>query len=527
MTVLLYILFIISFLVLGLWIALQALRKKLLPKEFLFIVSLAASLLIYYLVFYIYILSPEIAQVVVVLLAVFSFLCLFLIIRGIGLVKDSYKHIRHYYLPPLLIIFGVLVIYGLNFSSCTTNRPILGPYNNIDNRTFCDISWLPIDNGLPFFYGNNILHHQEKERIDTWSLVDRPPLQIAATLPILDLSQHSSILARFYYYDLFSVFLQLSWVGAIWGFLQTLKVNKKLQMLIITGLAATGFFYLNSVFVWPKLLAGSLAFSGIMFFLGKRGRFEFKYLPVAAILLSLGILSHGGVLFTIIPFSLLILLRIIRSKHIDLLPCVIAFLCTITILVSWYAYHDTITKSDRLVKYQLAGVTSAADTRGTLTTIVDQYKKLSLAQVVKIREQNVKTIVTGNFNFSNTCPLRFSSLTNKCFSGQWRTLIFFSTLFGLEAFNMGWLAAAYRLARKRFDSLDKDILLIIAASLIFWVIAMYDPNSTIIHQGSYATMMLIFVFLAKNLADLPVLFLASTTVIQVIIFSFAWIVGYH
>ncbi|HSX24302.1 MAG TPA: hypothetical protein VLE74_04330 [Candidatus Saccharimonadales bacterium] len=518
--------YILSFLVMGLWLALKAHKKNLLPVEFLFIGSLAASLVVYYFVFYIYIASPAVAHAVVLMLLLASLPLLFLIVNGARRSKQVLKTIRTYYVVPLLITTVFLVVYSLIFYSCVAKKPALGGYGEIDNRTFCHTSALPFDNALPFIYGQNILNKEERKPVIDWSLADRPPLQIAAALPILDFSQHHTQYKKFFEYNIFSVFLQLSWVGAIWGVMQSLKIKKKYQAAILIGLGTTGFFYLNSVFVWPKLLAAGLVFSGVILFLGKpRHKIEYRYFPFAAITLSLGMLSHTGVLFTIVPFALLMAYKIARSRKINIRYTALSLALALSLLLPWYVYKGTLVKADRLVKWHFAGVQDL-DQRGTVKTIVSQYRKLSFHDWLDAKEKNVKTLATGNFSSQVSCPIGTSVLVNKCAFDQWRTMVFFSTVFALEAFNLGWLAFAYRIVRKKLDSLDIDILIVIGLSLVFWVLAMFMPASTVVHQGSYATMMLLFFFLAKNLADLPFPVIASVVAVQPVIFYLVWIAAF-
>ncbi|HYF96881.1 MAG TPA: hypothetical protein VD947_02470, partial [Patescibacteria group bacterium] len=224
--------YIFSFLILGLWFALKAQKKNLFPKEFIYIASLAFSLLIYYFLFYLYIYNPSLAHSTVLLLIFTSPLFLFSIIIKAKKSSEEVSIIRKFYLPPFLITAVFLTIFSSLFYGCISSKPSLGGYKEVANKTFCHIQNLPFDNALPFIYAENVLNGEDKKLALDWSLADRPPLQIASTLPIEDLSKGNDQFSRFYYYHIFSVFLQLAWIGALWAILQRLKIKKKVQVLL-------------------------------------------------------------------------------------------------------------------------------------------------------------------------------------------------------------------------------------------------------------------------------------------------------
>lgn len=520
------ILYGLSFLTIGLWLGLKALEKRLLPKEFLYIGAVAASLTIYYAIFYLYLVKPSFAGMVVKVIYFLSVLALLDLLNRLRKANKLLSVVRKFFLIPLLITAAVVFAYSTVFFSCVTRQPALAGYNELDNRTFCHTSTMPFDNSLGFIFGGDILRNQDKKQAIDWNMVDRPPLEIGATLPILDQGSHGSQFTKYYAYYLFSIFLQLSWVGAFWGAFHILKIGKKFQIFAFVALASTGFFYINSVFVWPKLLAGSMVLTGIFILLGTDKVSKYKYLPFAALLISLGVLSHSAVLFTVIPFAIYYLYQIIRSKKINVKYFGAALAIGLLMLVPWYAYKDSVTKTDRLSKWFFAGVTSASDKRGTVKTITDQYKTLSFSDWVSVKEQNVKTIVTGNYSPTPRCSVGFQGFISKCVSMEWRSITFFSTVFAFELLGLGWFAVIYQFIRRKIDLLDKELVLLILAGLVFWVIVMFQPGAAVVHAGSYATMMLAFLLILKKLSELPSFFIGSIASMQVVLFYLAWVAPY-
>lgn len=528
--VLFLLLYGLLFLAIGSWISLEALKRRWFPKEFLYISVLAASLAIYYAIFYLYLIKPSFANIVVKIVLLLSLLALVSLVNTLWKSKELFSLVKKFFMVPLVLTGIVLFAYLTIFYSCMTMPPLLAGHNELDNRTFCNTSTLPFDNSLPFIFGQDILRNQEKVPAATWNMVDRPPLAIAATLPILgqDAQSHSSQFTTYYSYHIFSVFLELSWVGAFWGIFQMLKMNKKFQLLALTTLATLGFFYINSVFVWPKLLAASLVFTGILSLLGKNKPARYRYLPFAALTISLGALSHTAVLFTVIPFLAYYLFVVFRLKKINVRYFGVAFTIALVMLAPWFIYKNSVVKTDRLAKWQFAGVTSADDKRGTAQTIKDQYKTLTFGKWINNKEENVKTVVTGNYNSTPGCSFNEQGLIDKCVFGDWRTLTFFSSFFAFEALNLGWLAVIYQFIRKKIDLLDKELLIIITGSLLFWVLLVFAPGGTILHTGSYTTMMLIALLLLKKISELPKanLLISCLAGLQITIFYLAWVTIY-
>lgn len=62
-----------------------------------------------------------------------------------------------------------------------------------------------------------------------------------------------------------------------------------------------------------------------------------------------------------------------------------------------------------------------------------------------------------------------------------------------------------------------------ALSLIVWVLAMFGPGTTVVHQGSYATMLLLFAGLAMTLGASGVWLGAGVLVVHAALFAATWI----
>ncbi|HUB93403.1 MAG TPA: hypothetical protein VMB52_02775 [Verrucomicrobiae bacterium] len=456
----------------------------------------------------------------------YSPLALLSIIFSIKKSRRLLSLVLTFFLPPLLITAAIFCVNTALLYSCRY------PVASFDDRrpannTFCSIKDFPLDNGLPEMFGVDILQHQPDPMVLDWSIANRPPLQIAATLPIEDLDSNATPSRISTYYNLFSIFLQLLWVGAAWALFQRLKIRRRYQIVLFIGFCATGFFYLNSVFVWPKLLAGALVLAGMTPFIGaKLNKNLFRYLPVAATLISLGLMSHGGVVFTVIPFVCFMLYKLWQNKERDYRQVGIAAVIALAILIPWQVYTASIPNASYLIKYQFANVTDASQAakHGTVKTILNAYESITFGQWVSYKLQNVRTLFdgTGDQGFMYICPIDHVVASRDDCVKQ-RDLTFFSTLFSLESFAVGFLFLIYQAFRRRLDSFDKESLLLIAVSLVLWVLLLFAPGSTVVHQGSYANNILLFILVGRAILRSAPRFLIFVVVAQFIIFYAAWI----
>ncbi|MCA9334361.1 hypothetical protein KC963_04910, partial [Candidatus Saccharibacteria bacterium] len=62
--------------------------------------------------------------------------------------------------------------------------------------------------------------------------------------------------------------------------------------------------------------------------------------------------------------------------------------------------------------------------------------------------------------------------------------------------------------------------------VVLWVLAMFVPGSTVIHQGSYASVLLLLVLLGKKLALLPDYLFVGFVALQVGLFALAWLIPF-
>jgi hypothetical protein len=341
------------------------------------------------------------------------------------------------------------------------------------------IDGLPSDNAIPLIFANRLWEGADPRVIFTeWLSSDRPPLQTGIVLiqrPLELLSGNNFDRP----YQVLSTFVQCQWVSAVWLLCRTACLSVQSARRVILLCSTTGFFLLNSTFVWPKLLAGSLII--FCFVLVLPALAEKKPLSTARALAAstaamLAFLAHGGAAFNILAFFVLGL-TLWRHWRAVLPACALALL----LYAPWSLYQRYYNPpGDRLLKWHLAGVPDASDTRPFSDALRQQYAQLSSEEWIRGKGLSLWECVRP--------PEEASSRAI-------RSRQFFGLLPALGVLNAGWLIAVYALLKRqniRAQKRQLHMALFAGVSFFIWLLLMFEPGSTVNHQNSYATLVVIF-----------------------------------
>lgn len=405
---------------------------------------------------------------------------------------------------PLVLMFGVALFYSSTFLAC---KPFGGQS--------CYEQPLPMDNILPNLFATNVEAGKATELIGDWHGSDRPPLQSGIVLAQRMLTNQTYV--GYNGYQLLATFLQCLWLPAMWAIGRALKASPKTLGITLAFCVITGFFFFNSIFVWPKLLAASLgilAFCLLLF--EKRSALTWGIAGAAA---GAAMLAHTGVVFTFIPVAALLLFPRFWPgiKHIAIAALIFAALVAPWLL--YQKFYDP--PGDRLVKWHIGGA-EAVDDRSLGEALVDSYVQAGVATAIHNKLSNVRELfgsipAEGHlYGFGKLAAARDADFRH--------------TLLGLAVFNAGWIALCFPSIRARLRLMVdwnriKVMLGIVAASLVLWVVLMFGPHTTIIHQGSYINMLLLFAALGAVLAALPKRWLLVLGCAQLAYFVVVWIIS--
>ena len=493
------------FLIPGLFLYVLAARFLSLHPCFSLISSIAMSCVVGYGTFWLYFLDHRLGLAIAILLIAGSLFSPFLL-KG-----DFKQHLiatvrsQEFWLPLAVMLlaglFYLAILYWPGSESLSRPEVLAGWQQHAVGS----------DSVIPKGFAERLYAGQDPRPMgNTWLSSDRPPLQAGLVLtqrPIVEFHRLS--------YQLFGTLLQCAWIAAMWALCRAIQLSGR-SLAIVLGLSVlSGFFLYNSVYVWPKLLAAALAMVAIALalqaFLAKR-RLTVGETVLGAGAIALGMLAHGGIIFTLPPVFLLILWPKVFPSWRSIALGMALFFC---LMAPWTAYQKLYDPpGNRLVKMHLAGLLDI-DSRSPVQAITEEYGKLSLPEIASYKWENAKKLVGPLSPFLHS-------------SESWRTAEFFHVFRALNVLNVGWLVLPMVLLRKvwRKDRETRAIMLMLGiaiSSTILWIALLFGPGGTVIHHGSYATMMLLFAGLGALVARLPTLLICFFVGLQAVIFAGAWL----
>jgi hypothetical protein len=506
------------FLLLGLPLAALIVQRQKLNPSFVLILGITISSLIGYITFWGYFINYIFG-------IVFSVLGL---LSGIGytvfLVRKK-ALAKLLSVPDVILPTLVMAVVGLTYLAVLYILPTGDPAELLAEGRFFAMD-LPPDNVLPKMFADRLYAGQDpRPLLGEWLSSDRPPLQTGIILlqrPLMSLTGLPGGL----YYQILATIAQCSWVAAIWALCRTLQFSGRRIAIVLAFSIFSGFFLLHTVFVWPKLLAGAMvvfAFTILLPSILESRRPTAIEVGLAAGATALGMLSHGGVVFTV---PALVTVMVLRPKIFPGIPQILIGSVIFGLLLApWGAYQKFYEPpGNRLVKWHLAGVENPNDRRPSLQTILEAYRGLTIPKLLDHKWQNVEALARDTSG-----RLQSNDTLRKNASDSRRTYEFFYLFRGLGILNIGWLVFLVNLFRKSDpgDTSRKINLLleVILVSLAFWVLVMFGPGTTVIHQGSYATMILLFTALPALLSQLPRLLCYALLSAQIVLVIYDWFIS--
>ena len=416
---------------------------------------------------------------------------------------------------PVALMFVVAVFYNAVLFAHSPETPV-----ELRAQRHLTAAGLAPDNVLPFLLAEHLYDGTDpRALLDDWSSSDRPPLQAGVVLTQLPLA--SGLGRAHLHYQLLATALQCSWIPAVWALCGVARVSRRATAFTLGMAVFSGFFFLDSVFAWPKLLAASLVVLAYVLLLG-RDPPSAPAVALAALGVGLGILAHSGVVFTLVPLAVVVVLRWVRSKPRPGVPALAAGAVVLVVLVvPWSAYkrfYDP--PGNKLSKLHLAAMTGTDD-RTVAKAVVDAYSDAGVGGAVENKLENVRTLVGPRPTWPALSDAGIAELRDTELSYVARSL-------GL--LNLGWIGAAAWLVRRRArdDPAAAECLTMLAvgvAGLAVWALLMFGPGTTLVIQGSYATMLLLWVGLAGVIGTWSTRWAVGLIAVQVAWFTVAWALG--
>lgn len=351
------------------------------------------------------------------------------------------------------------------------------------------LSWtLPQDNHISELFADKLFNGEPlRPFLLDWLTSDRPPLQTGWLLLsrpwVTDAAGRiAAALAG-----------QLAVYAGLWVLLGCLGVARRTARLCLLACVTSGFFLLNTLFTWPKLLPAGflLCLAGLLFRIGRdRRRATGAEIFAAGACAALAMLAHGGSFFGLVALGAVHLLRGGWRDHRLILG---AAATALLLFAPWMAYqHWADPPGDRLIKYHLAN-RQAIDPRGALTVIAEAYRQAPAREILRNKWSNVY-VQAGDFTdlLPNTGRAALEFVQGDWARAWWRfgdTVrggAFFHLLqsLGFLVIGLPWLW----LARRQPAATAAGYCVRVAiASVIVWCALMFGPEGAVIHQGTYLT----------------------------------------
>jgi hypothetical protein len=470
-----------------------AVRKGLRDTVLVGLVALTAIGLSGYLAFWVWFMSPQLGRLFSVCLPIASALILVWAVRGLEAAART--TLKALLIPMALTGSAALLVVSTGLIFGGLKSPSQTAQTRFSHH-------LPPDNNIPFLFAERLRKgNVPRPLVGDWHSSDRPPLQTGIVLSQWVYLQHPRKLQ----YTIISVLVQSLWIFALWLFLAAFDLNSRSIALALAVCLFSGFVFLNSFYVWPKLLAAAymLAASAVLLphrFNTTLSKTTFTPLLTAA-LLAFGVLAHGASMFAVLGLALTI---IALKKHIAIKSLLIIGVGVFCLYLPWILYQKVFDPpGDRLLKWHLAGVI-AIDSRSFIQTFTTAYKGLTFHQFLDNKLANLKTIADHQAEYWHSILLLIHELMrvgsrNTTLIAQaaadLRALWFFFFVPSLGFLLIGPISLIVGI-RRRYRSREWKAgaiaWLYVAFTAAVWCLLIFLPGSTVLHTTAYVMVLLAF-----------------------------------
>lgn len=484
-------------------------------------IGLASTALSGYLIFWSWFLTWRLVRPLGFAFELLALLCIVLTWKRTS--QESRLALRPLAAPAMLVLASAVLMLAAGFAYGGLDKPLQTAESRFSHS-------LPVDNEIPYILDRAMMKtHQIPSNIyGDWLTSDRPPLQSAIVL-----SQYFALIGPAEVaYQVLATLLQSLWIYALWLLLYSLRLSGRVIGLVLAGCLFSSFSFVQSLFVWPKLLAASytLGFFALLFrnFADDDRRSRQLMGVTAGALIGWALLSHGGSVFALLGIAPTVFLC---RRPVQLRMLSIALLAAVLLYVPWALFQKIYDPpGDRLLKMHLAGVWTI-DKRSFGLTLFDSYHHLSIGQIMDYKKLNLKE----SFDISQFWPplrqMLFElpkaepgrSATRLAAAKNLNAAQFFHFLAAPGLFVLGILALIPASIRA-FRSFECNAALLLLASVVFtnviWSLVMFGPSTTVLHQGSYVTVLMCFTAGILGFWTLSKWLAVAATGLQILIFAY-------
>lgn len=346
---------------------------------------------------------------------------------------------------------------------------------------------MPIDNWIPFIFADMLAQGEIRIPMEgNWQSSDRPPLQaglylLMNAIPFFEV--HAGIR-----YQLISTWAQTLVLVPIYALLGK-ALDDCARRIIVLAIMFSPVVILNSLFVWPKLLAACycMIYHFTLFHRGSQNPgHNWIWTALAA---AFALLSHGGTLFALMGSTLAYLI----SRNNSLIR--IAKIATLSIVtyLPWIFYQRLVDPpGDRLVKWHFAGQIDPSPA-SALSSIISAYENLSLSGWMAARISNFYVMLRHSIDFFHDVfmiayehdPTIIQTFIDRSFFFHSYAAWFTNPILCLVSLAFARWHPAGKNHTGRLRTHLPGAWPAVILSCVLWCLLMFQPGSTVIHQGSY------------------------------------------
>lgn len=357
---------------------------------------------------------------------------------------------------------------------------------------------MPMDNWLPYTLASMVYEGRlDVPMVGDWLSSDRPPLQSGLFLLFKSIQPASNGLQ----YQAAATWAQTLVLVPLAMLLRPLS-SWWARTVIVLVLAMSSLVLMNSLYVWPKLLAASFcALYHLMLFRESLfvGRSALR-LSLAGIAAGLAMSTHGGALFALLGSTAVFAMRGRRN----LLAGVPIGAAAILTYLPWLIYQRFIDPpGSRLLKWHLAGQIDIND-RTLGEAFLHAYGTLTPGKWLADHLSNLHWMAKFSTRFPSDVV---SVLTQQSPVSLIIDRSFFHLFYAMWFASPLWLLLIVPLmlsrARRHFGGFQQPegLLQAVAAGLLIWALLMFERDSTLIHHGAYFSFLSLMLIVLVNIAS--------------------------
>lgn len=366
--------------------------------------------------------------------------------------------------------------------------------------------------------------------LQPWRVSDRPPLMAGTLLllrplwqPLLGVEGNERLF--FYFHQTAGMVLNSFWIPATWFLLRGMRLQRRSAFVTVALVGCTGFALFNTTYIWAKLIGGGLALVGYVLLARARAGEQSLGLEswlAFGVSMALSLMSHGGVVFGLVPLAPLAARAVLRSRARHVAA---GTLTAALVLLPWVVWQRTVDPpGNALVKFAFAGTWGFDEEDvGVWATVERAYRSVSPGEWLYARLEAVKTTLGWHVDPQVAWVTRLRGADE--LPGRLRLGDFLFFFPSLRFLHVGWLALAFsrwwRPEQRRQLAFVRRTVALGLAGVAVSVVLLWRIH--VAHTLSYLSLLLVMAGLTAALISVDHPLCRAAVACQVGYFTAVWV----